>query len=216
MEKLSKRIIIANDNAIGQTGLKSILDETNDLSIVDIVQNGKELIEKLCINFYHMVILDISMPGKDELDVLKAIKKDWPSLPVVINSMNYNGIYEMSMLCNGAAAFINKETIPAQRIEILRIVINGKKYISPNQAEIMAEYIMVQKKSIITAHEVLTDNEFHIFCLLSAGIRKAEIACKLEISINMLSNHLNNIIKKIELSANSEFAQYAIQEGIIQ
>jgi DNA-binding NarL/FixJ family response regulator len=216
MENLPKRIIIADDHAVVRTGLQLILDETHDLSIIDEAQNGKELLEKLCINSYDMVILDISMPGMDSLDVLKAIKKDWTSLPIVIFSMNSNEIYEVRMLSNGASAFINKETRPAQIIEILRSVVKGKKYISPQQSEIMSDYISFQNKTIIAAHEVLTDREFQIFCLLASGIRKAEIASKFEISINTLSNHRNNIMKKMKMIANSELTRYALQEGIIQ
>ncbi len=216
MDTLPKRIIIADDHAVVRTGLQLILDETHDLSIVDEARNGKELLEKLCINSYDMVILDISMPGRDSLDVLKAIKKDWPSVPIVIFSMNSNEIYEVRMLSNGASAYINKETQPEQIINILRAVINGKKYISSQQAETIAEYISVQKNSIIAAHEVLTDREFQIFCLLAGGVRKTEIVRKLEISINTLSNHRNNIMKKMKMTANSELTRYALQEGIIQ
>jgi len=216
MDTLPKRIIIADDHAVVRTGLQLILDETHDLSIVDEARNGKELLEKLCINSYDMVILDISMPGRDSLDVLKAIKKDWPSVPIVIFSMNSNEIYEVRMLSNGASAYINKETQPEQIINILRTVINGKKYISSQQAETIAEYISVQKNSIIAAHEVLTDREFQIFCLLAGGVRKTEIVRKLEISINTLSNHRNNIMKKMKMTANSELTRYALQEGIIK
>ncbi len=216
MEKQQKKIIIADDHAVVRTGLQLILDDTNDLSINGEARNSYELLEKLHNNSYDMVILDISMPGKDALDVLKEIKTLWPNLPVVIFSMNSNEVYAVRMLSNGASAYINKETKPAQIIQILRIVINGKRFISHRQAEILAEYISAPEKSIIAAHEALTDREFQIFCLLASGVRKAEISEKLEISINTLSNHRNNILKKMKMSANSELTRYAIQAGIIQ
>jgi DNA-binding NarL/FixJ family response regulator len=216
MKKQPNRIIIADDHAVVRTGLQLILDDTNDLSIVGEARNGHELLEELHNKNYDMVILDISMPGKDALDVLKEIKIKWPNLPAVIFTMNPNEIYAVRMLSNGASAFINKETKPAQIIEILRVVLRGKKYISPQQAEILAEYISVPKKSILATHEALTDREFQIFCLLAGGIRKAEISEKLEISINTLSNRRNNILKKMKMSANSELTRYAIQAGIIQ
>jgi DNA-binding NarL/FixJ family response regulator len=217
MEKKLNRIIIADDHAVVRTGLQLILDETNDMSIVDEARNGQELLDKLNTNTYDMVILDVSMPGKDALDILKEIKTKWTSIPVVIFSMNSDEIYAVRMLRNGASAFINKETKPSQIIEILRIVLIRKKYISPKQAEILAEYISAPEKEIgVPSHELLTDREFQIFCLLASSISKTEIAEKLDISINTLSNHRNNILKKMKMSNNSELTRYAIQTGIIQ
>jgi DNA-binding NarL/FixJ family response regulator len=156
------------------------------------------------------------MPGKEALDVLKEIKTKWSSMPVVIFSMNSNEMYAVRMLSNGASAFINKETKPTQIIEILRIVLSGKRYISPQQAEILVENASIREKPVNTSHELLTDREFQIFCLLANGTRKSEIAEKLEISINTLSNHRNNILKKMKMSINSDLTRYAIHAGIIQ
>ena len=129
MEKQSYKIIIAGDHAVVRTGLQLILDDTDDLSIVDEARNGQELLDKLQINQYDLVILDIAMPGKDALDVLKEIKSTWTATPVVIFSMNSDNVFAVRMLSNGASAFINKETKPTQKIEILRVVVKGRKYI---------------------------------------------------------------------------------------
>jgi len=216
MEKQPHRIIIADDHAVVRTGLQLILDETNDLSIVDEARNGQELLDKLTTNIFDMVILDISMPGKDALDILKEIKSQTTILPVVIFSMNSDDLYAVRMLKNGASAYINKETKPSQIIEILRTVIDRKKYISPKQAEMLAEYISLPEKDTANIHDLLTDREFQIFCLLANGISKLEIAEKLDISINTLSNHRNNIMRKMKLTTNSDLTRYAIQRGIIQ
>jgi DNA-binding NarL/FixJ family response regulator len=216
MDNRPFRIIIADDHAVVRTGLQLILDETTDLTIVDEARDGQELLDKLQFNNYDLVILDIAMPGKEALDVLKEIKTKWSSMPVVIFSMNSNEMYAVRMLSNGASAFINKETKPTQIIEILRIVLSGKRYISPQQAEILVENASIREKPVNTSHELLTDREFQIFCLLANGTRKSEIAEKLEISINTLSNHRNNILKKMKMSINSDLTRYAIHAGIIQ
>ncbi len=216
MDILPKSIIIADDHAVVRTGLQLIFDTTDDLSIVDEARNGQELLEKLKSNTYNLVILDISMPGKDALDVLKEIKITLPQLPVVIFSMNPDEVYALRMLSNGASAYINKETQPDKVIDILRFVLKGKKYISPQQAEIMADYISIPEKQVDITHESLTDREFQIFCLLASGVRKPEIAEKLEISIHTLSNHRNNILKKMNLATNSDLTRYALQAGFIQ
>lgn len=216
MEGVAKRIIIADDHAVVRTGLQLILDDTADLCIVDEARNGQELLDKLKTESYDLIILDIAMPGKDTLDVLKEIKATKPALPVVIFTMNSDEVYAVRMLTNGASAFINKETKPLQIIEILRVVLNGKKFISQQQAQVLAEKFDSPQLLIDASHKSLTDREFQIFCLLANGISKNEISEKLDISINTLSNHRNNILKKMRLHTNSDLTRYAIKSGIIK
>jgi len=216
MEKRFGRIIIADDHAVVRTGLQLILDETSDLSIEDEARNGQELLDKLRQQKYNLVILDISMPGRDAMDVLIEIKAQWEHLPVVIFSMNPDEIYAIRMIRNGASAYINKETKPKQIIEILRTVLNGRKYFTAEHSEMMAEMVSDPDRSGKLPHQSLTDREFQVFSLLASGIRKSELAEKLLISKNTLSNHRNNIMKKMNISSNSELIRYAIQHGIIQ
>jgi two-component system invasion response regulator UvrY len=218
MEEKEKTIIIADDHAVVRTGLQLILDETHDLAITGEARNGQELLDKLTVGHYDLVILDISMPGKDALDTLLEIKVRWPSLPVVIFSMNPDEVFAIRMLSNGASAYINKETKPRQIIEILRTVLLGRKYYSPLHAELMAGMVTdnAHRPGTMLPHTALTDREFQVFSLLAMGIRKSEIAGKLSITKNTLSNHRNNIMKKMCISTNSELTRYAIQHGIIQ
>jgi len=210
------KIIIADDHAVVRTGLQLILDETADLSITGEARNGQELLDMLAAGMYDLVILDISMPGRDALDVLVELKVRWPGLPVVIFSMNPDEVYAIRMIKNGASAYINKETKPRQIIEILRTVMSGRKYFSPLHSELMAEMVSDPVKTRALPHQALTDREFQVFSMLAGGIRKSEIAQKLLISKNTLSNHRNNIMKKMSISSNSELTRYAIQHGIIQ
>ena len=211
------KIIIADDHAVVRTGLQLILDETHDLSIRAEARNGGELLELLKVESYDLVILDINMPGRDALDVLIEIRAEWPSLPVVIFSMNPDEVYAIRMLTNGASAYINKETKPKQMIEILRTVVRGRKYYSPLHADIMAGMVTEgTEKAQSLPHTILTDREFQVFSLLAMGVRKSQIAEKLSISKNTLSNHRNNIMKKMSITSNSELTRYAIQHGIIQ
>ena len=216
MKEPTKRIIIADDHAVVRTGLQMILDETNDLSICDEATNGQELLEKLRHNEYDLVILDISMPGKDALDVLREIKSTRHDLPVVIFTMNPDELYSIRMIRNGASAYINKETNPQQIIEILRVVLSGRKFITPRQGEILAEMVTEPEIKNPLRHEMLTDREFQIMFLLASGMKKAEIAEKLSVSKHTVGNHRNNILKKMNLTTNSELTRYAIQHGIIQ
>jgi len=217
LDKPLKRIIIADDHAVVRTGLQLILDETNDMSICDEAANGDELIEKLRRNRYDLVLLDISMPGKDAMDVLKEIKTTWEHTPVVIFSMNPDEIYAVRMIRNGASAYINKETDPKRIIEILRIVLSGKKYFTQQQGSMLAEWIIEPEKSVDSLlHETLSDREFQIFFMMASGMKKSEIADKLAISKHTIGNHRTNIMHKMNLTTNSDLTRYAIRNGIIK
>ena len=212
MDKPLKRIIIADDHAVVRTGLQLILDETTDMSICDEAANGDELIEKLRRNRYDLVLLDISMPGKDAMDVLKEIKTTWERTPVVIFSMNPDEIYAVRMIRNGASAYINKETDPKRIIEILRIVLSGKKYFTQQQGSMLAEWVIEPEKSVDSLlHETLSDREFQIFFMMASGMKKSEIAGKLAISKHTIGNHRTNIMHKMNLTTNSDLTRYAIR-----
>ena len=217
MDKPLKRIIIADDHAVVRTGLQLILDETTDMSICDEAANGDELIEKLKHNRYDLVLLDISMPGKDAMDVLKEIKTTWERTPVVIFSMNPDEIYAVRMIRNGASAYINKETDPKRIIEILRIVLSGKKYFTQQQGSMLAEWVIEPERSVDSLlHETLSDREFQIFFMMASGMKKSEIAGKLAISKHTIGNHRTNIMHKMNLTTNSDLTRYAIRNGIIK
>ena len=217
MEKYLRRIIIADDHAVVRTGLQLIIGETADMSICGTAANGQELLEKLRKDQFDLVILDISMPGKDTIDVLKEIQATWGSLPVVIFSMNPDEIYAVRMIRNGASAYINKETDPHKIIDILRIVLSGKKYFTQEQSAMLAEIVIEPEKNANSSlHEMLSDSEFQIFSMLASGMKKSEIARKLSISKNTIGNHRSNIMHKMNLATNSELTRYAIQQGIIK
>jgi two-component system, NarL family, invasion response regulator UvrY len=216
LNKKLKHIIIADDHAVVRTGLQLILDETTDMEISCEASNGEELLNKLKKQTFDLVILDISMPGKDSLDVLKEIKNKWHNLPVVIFTMNPDDFYAIRMIKNGASAYINKETSPNQIIEILRIVFSGKKYFSSSQTELLAEIVTEPEKANTLKHELLTDREFQIMIMLASGLRKNEIVTRLDISKNTIGNHRNNILKKMNMETTSELTRYAIKYGLIK
>lgn len=124
------QIIIADDHAVVRTGLQLILDETDDLEITGEAKDGDELLTKLNSITYDLVILDMSMPGKDALDVLKEIKLRWNTIPVVIFTMNPDETHAVRMFQNGASAYVNKQTNSDQLLHILRTVVSGKNSFS--------------------------------------------------------------------------------------
>ena len=210
---LMKRVIIADDHAVVATGLGLILENTPDIRIVAETRNGNELLQKIRKEDFDLVILDISMPGMDAFDVLKELKAIKPYLPVIIFTMNPEETYALRMFQLGAAAYIKKETPPDEIIGIIDIVFKKKKYLTPEQAYLLTQNLNNESQIL---HELLTDREFQVLALLASGVKKDEIAGKLNISKNTLSNHRNNLLKKLQLSNNAELTRYAIQHGFIQ
>jgi two-component system, NarL family, invasion response regulator UvrY len=216
LQNNEKHIIIADDHAVVRTGLQLILDETHDMRVVDEAGNGDELLEKLGKSSYDIVVLDMTMPGKDTTDVLKEINLKWPQVPVVIFSMNADDAFALRMLANGASAYINKESQPNELIRALRTVAKGQRYLNARQSELMLNSFASREEIGKLPHEELSDREFQVFCLLAMGLRNSEMAQKLDISKNTVSNHRNNILKKMGFAGNSDLTRYALQHGFIQ
>ena len=215
MKTNSVQIMIADDHAVVRTGLQLILDETQDLEITGEAKDGDELLLKMESITYDLVILDISMPGKDTLDTLKAIRLRWPAIPVLIFTMNPDETYAVRMFQNGASAYVNKQTPSDQLISIIRTVVKGNKFYFPYQMELLTNQFTAVESTAISPHIQLTDRESQIFILLANGIRKSEISEKLGISLSTISNHRNSIMKKMNMSLNSELTKYAIQHKFI-
>ena len=215
MEK-QKRIIIADDHAIVRTGMQMLLYGTSDMIICDEAINSKDLLDKLQVNKYDLVILDISMPGKEATETLKDIKYNWPKLPVVILTMNPDEVYALRMFRCGASAFISKETYPAKIIEILRIVLSGKKYFTSLQTEMLSDSLNAFEKAGRPIYEKLTDRELQIFFMITSGKKNAEIAEKLTLSKHTVENHRSSILKKLDVTSNLELVRFAYQSGLVK
>lgn len=215
MNSEKKHIIIADDHAVVRTGLQLIFDETPDLEITDEAGTGDELLSKLENSRFDLVIMDMSMPGKDSLDTLSEIVQRWPDLPAIIFSMNSDEAFALRMIKNGASAYINKQTNSNHMIEIIRTVLSGKKYVSPYQSELLASQVFNPTIGSEDLHLLLSDREYQVFILLAGGTRNSEVAERLGISKNTVNNHRNSIMKKMNLSQNSDLTRHAIQHKII-
>ena len=210
------RIALADDHAVVRTGLQLIFDETTDLEVIAECRNGNELIKTVREMDIDVAILDVSMPGRDALDVLKDLKKIHPEQPVIIFTMNPEESYALRFFRNGASAFINKESEPDLLIDAIRTVHKGKKYFTISQMETMSEWMSENQQNQTALHEYLTDREFQVLCLIASGESSTGIAEKLNVSKNTISNHRNNILKKLKLKNNSDLTRYALTHGIIQ
>ena len=208
-------VIVADDHAVVRTGLQLIFMNTNDISVKDEARDGIELLQKLTQDKFDVAILDVNMPGLSSIELLQQVKKLCPDLPIVIFSMNKEEQLASRMLKNGVMAYINKEEDPLELVAAVKSAASHHKYLTQSQKYFYATQFLTEdsEKSNL---ESLTDREYQVLSLLASGISKTDIAHKLSISKNTLSNHRNNILKKLSLANNAELTKYALVNKIIQ
>lgn len=204
------RIIIADDHAVVRTGLKQIIESDPNLRVTGEASNGFELIEKIQEGNYDVVLLDISMPGKDGLETLKDVKRIKPRLPVLIFTVYPEDQYAVRLLKAGAAGYLNKECEPEELIEAIHRVAMGRKYVSENLAEILAQKI--EETSSVPLHESLSDREFQVLCMIASGRTIKQIAEELQLSSNTISTYRIRILEKMKMKNNAELTHYAIKK----
>jgi len=208
------RILIADDHAIVRQGLKQILSDAPDLVVAGEASNGVEALRMLRENAYDMLLLDIAMPGKSGIEVLKQIKQETPKLPVLILSIYPEEQYAVRLIKAGAASYLNKESAPEQLVKAIRTVAAGKRFISPSVAELIANEL--ERDSDQPPHQALSDREFQILRLIASGKTVSEIADTLALSVKTVSTYRTRLLDKMQLKNNAELTHYAIKNNLIE
>ncbi|UCE40552.1 MAG: response regulator transcription factor [Candidatus Aminicenantes bacterium] len=207
------KVLIADDHTLVRKGLKQILLDTEDIESVDEAGNGKETISKVTHEKYDLVLLDITLPGRSGIDVLKQIKCIDPELPVLILSMHPEEQYAVRSLRAGAAGYLTKESAPQELLNAIRRVANGGKYISSSLAEKLAGEIGSDMGKPL--HEILSDREYQVMCLIASGKTAKEIAEDLNLSVKTISTHRARILRKMQMDNNAQITHYAIKRGLV-
>lgn len=207
------RILIADDHAIVRQGLKQILADSPDMIVAGEASNGVEAIRMLRENNYDMLLLDIAMPGKSGIEVLKQIKQERPKLPVLILSMYPEEQYAVRLIKAGAATYLTKESAPELLVSAVRTVAQGKRFISPSVAELLANE--VERDSNLPLHHALSDREFQILRLLGSGKTVSEIADSLALSVKTVSTYRTRLLDKMSMKNNAELMHYAITHNLV-
>lgn len=207
------KIIIADDHAIVRAGIKQILNDYSDLSVIDNAVDGQDLLEKVRKNKYDIILLDITMPGRSGLEILKQLKIEKPHIPVLILSIHPEEQYAVRSLKAGASGYLNKEAAVDELVEAIYRVHRGGKYISPALAERLADSIVNANSRPL--HEYLTDREYQIFCKLASGKTVSEIAGELFLSVKTISTYRRRILDKMSMKKNAELTHYAIKNNLL-
>jgi DNA-binding NarL/FixJ family response regulator len=205
-------VLIVDDHAIVREGLKQILADTPDMVVAGEAGTGREALAMVPSRQWDVVVLDISLPDRSGLDVLKQIISQSDGPPVLVLTMHAEGPYAVRILRMGAAGYLNKESAPEQLVAAIRKVAQGGRYVSPSLAEQLAFEVSAPQRP---PHETLSDREFEVLCMLVSGKTITTIAAELFVSVKTISTHRARILGKMRLKSNMELARYAIQHRLI-
>jgi DNA-binding NarL/FixJ family response regulator len=207
------RILVTDDHAIVREGLKQILGEVDDMAVRAEAASGQEALAKIRSGAFDVVLLDISLPGRSGLEILKEIKEERPKLPVLILSMHAEEQYAVRALRAGASGYVTKASAPEELIEAIRKVSNGRKYVSASLAEKLAGDLEVDTRR--PPHESLSDREYQVMLMLAGGKSVTEIAAELCLSVKTISTYRTRVMEKMNMKKNAELTLYAVQNHLV-
>jgi DNA-binding NarL/FixJ family response regulator len=207
------RILITDDHAVVRQGLKLILADHFKRAVFGEAQNAQEALDRVWKEKWDVVILDITMPGRNGLEVLKEIKRSRPKLPVLVLSMHPEDQFAVRMLKTGAAGYLTKESAGEELVGAINKVMAGGRYISPSLAERMASYLDIDIHK--APHERLSDREFLILRMIASGKSVGQIAKELSLSVSTVSTYRARILEKTDMKNNAELTHYAVQKGLV-
>jgi two-component system invasion response regulator UvrY len=207
------KIIIADDHSIVRAGLKKILKEESDIEVLGEVSNYHEVLSILKTISPDILLLDISMPGRNGLDILKEIKAIYKNIKVLILSMHPEERFAVRTIKSGAYGYVSKESAAEELVNAIRRVYNGNKYISSTLAEKLAN--SVDNESVKAMYENLSDREFQVLCMIASGKTIKEIADELSLSPATIASFRGRILVKLQLKSNVELTSYALRNQLI-
>ena len=207
------RILVADDHAVVRNGLKQIVGDTPDMVVAAEASNGQEALNKALEDDYDIVLLDITMPDRSGLDILKEIKSQKPELPVLILSMHPEEQYAVRALKAGAAGYLTKESAPEELIKAMRRVSGGGKYVTSSLAEKLASILKTGAEKSL--HQALSDREYQVLCMIASGKRVKQIAEELLLSAKTISTYRSRVLRKMNMNNNMELTRYAIDNQLV-
>ncbi|HEY5717149.1 MAG TPA: response regulator transcription factor, partial [Motiliproteus sp.] len=213
-----KHILIADDHAVVRKGMMQILQDAGLAASITEAGNGQQALQAARQKTFDAILLDISMPGKSGIEVLKQLKGENIHTPVLVLSMYSEEQYAVRLIRAGAAGYLTKESAPDLLAEAVQTVMLGKRYISPAVAELLAESLSQRSSAAPeqeTPHRQLTDREFAVFLKLAAGMGPTEIAQGMNLSVKTIASYRARILQKMGLRTNAELTLYANRNALL-
>lgn len=209
------KVMITDDHPLVREGLKTVVtQETIDIKVIQEASNAAELLNMLTKELPDIIILDIAMPGRSGLDVLKDIKDLYPKLPVLILSMHPEDRFAARAIKAGASGYLTKTGISDELVKAIKIIVLQKKrYISPAVAEQLAQ--QMDHSSEKSLHDTLSDREYQILCMIASGKNISRIANELSLSVQTIHTYRSRLKEKMSMKSNVELTRYAIENGLI-
>lgn len=204
------KFLIADDHAIVRKGLVQILREEFPKAEITEVASSSQVMDEVDGQSWDVILLDISMPGRNGIETLKQIRTNGVRTPILMLSMHPEDQYAVRALKAGASGFLNKETAPEELLAAVRLLLSGRKYITPSVAEKLTETISEKN-----AHELLSDREMQVLQHIASGKTVSEIAVEIALSVNTISTYRTRILEKLNLNNNAELTRYALDNNLV-
>ena len=207
------RVLLADDHTIVRAGLRELLADTGDIVVAGEAGNGQEVLARIREHDYDVLVLDMSMPGRSGIELIKQVKGEKPKLRVLVLSMHGEAQYAVRALKAGASGYLTKESATDQLVAAIRRVAGGGAFFSPETAERLA--LDYDRPADAPPHSLLSDREFQVFQLIVSGKSVTEIARDLVLSVKTVSTHKTRILEKMSLSNQAELVRYAVRHKLI-
>src|SRR5262245_20113904 len=211
--QIRMRILLVDDHAVVRQGLKLILGDHFKKAVFGEASNAHEALHRVWKENWDVLLLDVTIPGRSGLELLREIKRSRPKLPVLVLSMHPEDQFAVRMLKAGAAGYLTKESAGDELVGAIHKVTRGGRYISPSLAERMALYMDVDLRK--APHERLTDREFLVLRAIASGKTVGQIAKDFSLSVSTVSTYRSRILEKMHLKNNAELMHYAMQSGLV-
>ena len=209
------RVLIADDHAIVREGLKQIISDSANLVVAYEAGSAQQAIQRLRSSHgeIDILLLDISLPDKNGIEVLKRVRKEFPAIAVLILTMHREDQYALRAIKAGASGYLNKQSVPAELVTALREVTSGRKYISPSLAQELANRIGTDEGD--QPHESLSDREYQTLLMIASGKTVGDIANDLSLSPKTISMYRSRLLQKMNMRHNAELTHYAISYQLL-
>jgi two-component system, NarL family, invasion response regulator UvrY len=207
------RVLIADDHPIVREGFKKIITANAEMDVQGEADSGQAVLALLQQKKFDIVLLDISMPGRNGLEIMKDIKVKWPKLPVLIVSMYPEEQFAVRAFRAGASGYLTKTSAPTELISAIRKITQGGRYISASLAERLTYYLYQDAEKL--PHEALTDREYQVMLMIASGMISSDIAQELSLSVKTISTYRTNILEKMKMKNSVEITLYAMQNKLI-